>query len=374
VGYHNLDARDLVRPHFRTTAGMGRAVLAMGCETGSAGDGAGHAIGSAPAVRDLTLDLVKGVLVVGMVVYHAMNVFSTAGPDEYAYVRFISGSFILMSGYIVAKFYKTPFERDWRGTSRGLVVRGLKLLILFTFLNLLFDLTGIGNPEKIHLSISVYMDTLIDIYAFGKPGLTSFQILLPIAYLLIAAPILLMLGRLSKWLFVAFFTITLAPWLLALDSVNLDFALIGVIGLSGGMLMNTIGKPFAMKSTWTLVSALLASAIFMKYLSVNLTTYALGTMIILKLLYDVCKRADLGSRLARLFISLGQYSLVCYIAQIAFMQALHQWLLKNRWPLGYETMLVVLATVIFMMILSAGLSIFRDRYRFVARAYKLIFL
>jgi hypothetical protein len=28
------------------------------------------------------------------VVYHAMNIFSTAGPAEYAYVRFVSGSFI----------------------------------------------------------------------------------------------------------------------------------------------------------------------------------------------------------------------------------------------------------------------------------------
>jgi fucose 4-O-acetylase-like acetyltransferase len=62
------------------------------------------ATNSAPDVRDLTLDVVKGALVVLMVVCHAMNIFSIAGPDEYAYVRFVSGSFILMSCYIVARF------------------------------------------------------------------------------------------------------------------------------------------------------------------------------------------------------------------------------------------------------------------------------
>src|SRR5262245_1486476 len=105
--------------------------------------------GSAPAVRDLTLDVVKGTLVVVMVVYHAMNIFSTAGPDEYAYVRFVSGSFILMSGYIIARFDGPRFKADWRGTYQRLVARGLKLLILFTLLNLLINLTGIGNPDKV---------------------------------------------------------------------------------------------------------------------------------------------------------------------------------------------------------------------------------
>lgn len=95
------------------------------------GGSATDTTGSVPAVRDLTLDLVKGVLVVLMVVYHAMNIFSTAGPNEYAYVRFVSGSFVLMSGYIVARFHEARFKADWRGTSRRLVVRGLKLLMLF---------------------------------------------------------------------------------------------------------------------------------------------------------------------------------------------------------------------------------------------------
>lgn len=338
-----------------------------------AGGSAIRANGSAPAVRDPTLDLVKGALVVVMVVYHAMNIFSTAGPDAYAYVRFVSGSFILMSGYIVAKFHEARFKADWRGTSRRLVVRGLKLLMLFTLLNLLINLTGIGNPTKVQPGIQHYMSTLYEVYVAGEPRYASFQILLPIAYLLVAAPAVLMLGRLSKWLFVASFAMAFAPSLFGIESPNLDFAVLGAIGLSGGMLTNAVEKPFAMSGIWRTGGSLLASMMLMKYLSANLATYVLGTTVILKLLYDLSKAVRPGSRLAQASILLGQYSLVCYIAQIIFMQVLSWGLSRPRWELGYETIVVVFATVVFLLVLSAGLAMLRNRYRFVDTAYKLTF-
>ncbi len=338
-----------------------------------AGGSATHANGSAPAVRDLTLDVVKGTLVVAMVVYHAMNIFTTAGPDEYVYVRFVSGSFILMSGYIVARFHEARFKADWRSTSRRLVVRGLKLVMLFTLLNLLINLTGIGNPNKVQLGIQRYMSTLFEVYVAGAPRIASFQILLPIAYLLVAAPALLMLGRLSKWIFAASFAMAFALSLFGIESANLEFAVLGAIGLSGGMLTDAMEKPFAMRGVWRIGGSLLASVLLMKYLNANLATSALGTMVILKLLYDLSKAVRPGSRLARATILLGQYSLVCYIAQIIFMQALSWGLSRPRWELGYETIFVVFATVVFLLAFSASLAMLRDRYRFVDTAYKLTF-
>ena len=329
--------------------------------------------GSAPAIRELTLDFVKGALVVVMVVYHAMNIFSTAGPDEYAYVRFVSGSFILMSGYIVARFYEGRFKADWRGTSRRLVVRGLKLLILFTLLNLVINLTGVGNPNKVQLGIQRYMGTLFEVYVSGEPRYASFQILLPIAYLLVAAPAVLMLGRLSKWLFVASFAMAFAPSLVGIESISLGFAALGAIGLFGGMLTNAMEKPFAMTGAWSIAGRLLASMMLMKYLDANPTTYALGTMVILKLLYDLSKAVGPRSCLARALILLGQYSLVCYIAQIIFMQAFSWALSRPRWELGYETIFVVFTTVVFLLVFGAGLATLCDRYRFVSKVYKLIF-
>jgi hypothetical protein len=148
---------------------------------------------------------------------------------------------------------------------------------------------------------------------------------------------------------------------------------LGAIGLSGGMSTNAVEKPFAMRGIWRIGGSLLASVMLMKYLNANLATYALGTMVILKLLYDLSKAVGPGSRLARASILLGQYSLVCYIAQIIFMQALFWGLSRPRWELGYETIFVVFATVVFLLAFSAGLAMLRDRYRFVDAAYKFTF-
>jgi hypothetical protein len=326
-----------------------------------------------PIVRDPSLDLVKGVLVMGMVVYHAMNIFSTVGPDGYVYVRFISSSFILMSGYIVARFHQAQFNADWRGTSRRLIVRGLKLLVLFTLLNLLINLTGIGNPNKVQIGIQFYIRSFFEVYVLGELGRTSFQILLPIAYLLIAAPALLMLGKLSKWFFLGSFATAFASSQFGVESVNLDFAPLAVIGLTGGMLLNAVEKPLAMEGKWKIGGALLTSVLLMKYLNTNQATYALGTMIILKLLYDLSQAVGTGSRTAQASILLGRHSLVSYIAQIIFMQGLSKALSTPRWELGYETILVVFITIVFLLLLSSCLTMLCDRYRFAIKAYKLLF-
>lgn len=128
-----------------------------------------------------------------------------------------------------------------------------------------------------------------------------------------------------------------------------------------------------MRGIWRIGGSLLARLMLTKYLSANLATYALRTIVILKLLCDLSKVVGPGSRLARASILLGQYSLVCYIAQIIFMQLLSRGLSRPRWELGYETIFVVFATVGFLLVLSAGLAMLCDHYRFVAKAYKLTF-
>ena len=125
----------------------------------------------------------------------------------------------------------------------------------------------------------------------------------------------------------------------ALASVNLEFAVLGAMGLSGGVLTNSVEKPFA--SIWTIGGSLLATVMLM---NANLATYALGAIIILKLLHDLAKAVGPESPLVRASIYVGQYSLVCYIASIVFMQALSRALLRPRWELGYETIFVIVAT------------------------------
>src|SRR5437868_116543 len=123
--------------------------------------------------RDHAIDFVKGALVVFMVVYHSMNILSTAGPDAFGYVRFVSSSFILLSGYIIARFYGGRFGANPAGTSKRLITRGLKLLLVFTVLNVLINMTGVGNPDKAQTGLSSYVENFAAIYVVGDSKRTS---------------------------------------------------------------------------------------------------------------------------------------------------------------------------------------------------------
>src|SRR5437773_12328687 len=102
----------------------------------------------APTSSNAAFDAVKGVLVLLMIVYHVMSIASTAGAEAFRYVRFTSGSFIFISGFIVSRFFASSFEKDPAATSRKLLGRGLKVLLIFTALNVLIQASGFGNAAK----------------------------------------------------------------------------------------------------------------------------------------------------------------------------------------------------------------------------------
>src|SRR5215831_3468688 len=131
--------------------------------------------------RDSAFDSVKGMLVLFMVVYHVMSITATAGVEGYRYIRFVSGSFIFMSGFIVSRFFAGPFERDPGKTSRGLVNRGVKVLLMFTVLNGLIYATGFGNLEKLERWREGSVANAAAVYLTGDGDRKSVVILLPIA-------------------------------------------------------------------------------------------------------------------------------------------------------------------------------------------------
>src|SRR4051812_8978697 len=51
------------------------------------------------------LDFTKGALVLIMVLYHWMNYFIRADGDVYKYLRFLTPSFIFITGFLVSQVY-----------------------------------------------------------------------------------------------------------------------------------------------------------------------------------------------------------------------------------------------------------------------------
>lgn len=322
--------------------------------------------------RDLNLDFVKGVLVVVMVIYHAMNYFFTVNPIYYGYLRFINGSFIFLSGYVVSTVYGKKYQTNKEQVYMRLVVRGLKLLALFTLLNLLVSAMGLASYQDVTFGLRQYWSHLSEIYGFGNGKLMAFQILVPISYVLLLSPIYFIYREFKIGLIVSTLLLALFYTQLKLDAPNLFMVMIGLVGVTIGMLSNR--SNFYPVHNWTIIlSGIMVSAIVMNYLSGNVLTYCLGILVVLKLIYDSANLIDRRKPLFRMTVLMGQYSLVCYIAQIMLLYASYLLLAKPKWLLGYELVLIVVATTLFLVYACLAIAYFRRRYKWMDSTYRAIF-
>jgi hypothetical protein len=322
--------------------------------------------------RNHTLDFVKGILVIVMVMYHAMNVFSTAGPSAYGYIRFVSGSFVFIAGYVIAVFYEGKFKIDPVSVSSRLLVRGVKLVLLFTVLNVSINLTGIGNPEKAQLGVGRYLDNFHPIYVVGEAKYASFQILLPIAYLLMAAPAVLLASKGGKWIEIGL-TVAVCALLVEVESRNGELVVLGVLGLLTGMLVGELGRAIFFDSRLLILLCLSLCLVSMGRLSQHMITYAIGVMAVLKLFYDFGRTINLDSFVGRAIILLGRHSLVCYIGQIILLRGLSRALSMGKWELDYKVALICVLTSVVLWVACHVIVRLCNRYRLVEKSYRLVF-
>ena len=82
------------------------------------------------------LDFTKGALVLTMVVYHWLNYFYSSQGDVYRYLRFLTPSFIFITGFLISNIYLSKYRSADSGLSKRLAQRGLKLIAVFVVLNL----------------------------------------------------------------------------------------------------------------------------------------------------------------------------------------------------------------------------------------------
>ena len=128
--------------------------------------------------RDEALDWVRGVLVVLMVIYHSLN-YSPFSRLAFEYIAFLPVSFIFIAGFFLTNSYLVRYDlKDWR-LHRRLVIRGAKLLLLFSALNLGLYFIAFG-PSFLQ-QFSAKFQT---IYLGAAGRVASFPILTSIGYLM----------------------------------------------------------------------------------------------------------------------------------------------------------------------------------------------
>lgn len=121
------------------------------------------------------LDVTRGILVLGMIVVHALGAWmlrEDLGRFPLDLLSsLVAGGFVFLSGFLIGKVLLQ------KKTGRTLQKQGWRLLFLFLLFNI---------PLWIYKGIAPYQLLFVPIDPAGR---ASFEILLPIAYLILLAPL-----------------------------------------------------------------------------------------------------------------------------------------------------------------------------------------
>jgi uncharacterized membrane protein len=320
--------------------------------------------------RIVALDMTKGVLVVFMVIYHSLN-YTTEYYLAFRYMAFLPPSFILIVGFLLSSVYSVRYDvRDLR-LRRRLIARGVKLILLFTLLNIA-ALISRGQPVR---NLELFFEHFPEIYVAGAGRFAAFEILLPIGYLLVLAPLLLLITRAHRvalpLIAVSVFGTCVLLDANGLSSLNLNLLGAGLLGIVLGRFPLT--KLDLLRRFWP-ISLLLYCSLFAADTASG-HTYVFQVMsacAALALIYGLCARFDAPSWPQQRLLRLGQYSLVSYIFQIAVLQILVR-LFGRPEAWSVEFFVLLFGTLVLMTVLVECVEWARTQSAGIQTLYKAVF-
>jgi peptidoglycan/LPS O-acetylase OafA/YrhL len=281
--------------------------------------------------RIAALDFTKGALVLLMVVYHWLNYFVAAEGDFYRYLRFVTPSFILITGFLISSVYLSKYDLGDAKLGKRLAQRGAKVMGIFFVLNLIIDLLLHRSSSAETMSGPFSTQALLAVYVSGNTEMANgkvaaFYILVPISYLLLLAAGLVLIFR-DRYVFLYAFVVFLAA-VIALEwsgakSANLELLTIGLLGVGLGYIpMGKINRLIA--HPYVLLAGYVCYLLAITRWNVIYPLQIVGVCLNVILIYLLGTAAGDAGAAAKIVILLGKYSLVGYIAQMAILQILHR--------------------------------------------------
>jgi|HubBroStandDraft_6_1064221.scaffolds.fasta_scaffold56106_2 peptidoglycan/LPS O-acetylase OafA/YrhL len=326
-------------------------------------------------------DFTKGALVLFMVLYHWLNYFY--GPDGkiYTYLRFLTPSFILITGFLISHVHIAKYGIGSPKLPGRLFTRGLKLIAVFVALNLMIGLFLPGSSVRTavinHPSRAVLESIFVtgNVFVGGVGRTASFGILVSIGYLLIVSAIVLIACKFYRYGFHVLLGL-LAICILVLDlhgrqTLILEQLAVGVLGVvlgyaSGSQIQKLVQHPIAIIVAYCAYLAAITmwdAPYPMRLVGVCLTTL---------LIYMVGAIPGEAGTVRREIILLGKYSLWGYIAQIAILQVLRAG--YRHATLGVGAMTISFALGVTLTIASVEfVDRARARSRIIDRLYRAVF-
>lgn len=317
------------------------------------------------------LDWTKGALILFMVVYHAVN-YSAFRPLAFKYLAFLPSSFILITGFLVGQVYATKYDLGTRKPYMRLTVRGMKLIALFAFLNL-------GNliltEHSVYDGLGEFGERARTMFISGNGRTGIFEVLLPIGYFLMLAPVLLWLrARNRAWIgLLALGVFALCSWLEFRGQASKNLALLsaGIIGTALGLI--EIGRINRLACDWIPSLALYSLYRLGSYLSGE--TYPVqffGAVTSVFLLFSCARHLVGATALGKRMAEFGKYSLLGYLAQIALLRSVVHIAggKPSHWT-GVGIVAVVTTLLLFLTVRAVDSS--RKRSRILERVYRGVF-
>lgn len=319
------------------------------------------------------MDLTKGVLVLLMVVYHSLN-YSSEYYLAFRYFSFLPPSFIFISGLLIFEIYPEKYRNRRIEIYRRLWVRGGKLFALFVVLNIFAGpFTGKLQITSENLTLSNVSSAFFSLFVFGTGRSAVFEILLPIAYLLILSPLLLHACSRRPWLIygmsISVFVICL--WLNGTrwSSETLNLVSAGMLGLAMGSLH--LASLAFLKSKHVLflsIAAFVSYYPFSIHYGYSYSIQIVGAAVSVIMLLSVSVKIGNGF-LWRGLMLLGKYSLLAYIIQIVILQLIMR-LAGRPAPGSSPFWMELFGTLALMTLTIIGIDWLRERSRLADSAYK----
>lgn len=329
--------------------------------------------------RDAAIDFVKGALVLFMVLYHWLNYFVGSEGHYYNYLRFLTPSFIFISGFMISRIQLSRHEHRSRDLAKRLAVRGFKLLALVFLLNALLSFVRAGFDVR----SAVLMDTLRNIcraFVVANPAASigqksvAFSMLVPIAYLLILSAGIVSLAKRQRNAFLYALVVLVAVVILSyrygMVSSYLDLLLIGVLGVAIGFTKRE-QTAFVLSHPYVLIVLYCGYLAVITIWNVTLPLQVISVMLSMALLYIAGSGRTPGPAW-QLTVLLGKYSLLGYIAQIAILQGLRRISWLSQHGVGVLLVSLLLGTLLTVMMVEAT-EFARRRSSLADRAYRLVF-
>jgi peptidoglycan/LPS O-acetylase OafA/YrhL len=332
------------------------------------------------AHRIPALDFTKGVLVLIMVLYHWINYF--IGPEwkYYEYLRFLTPSFIFITGFMISNVYLSKYDVSNSRLPMRLFTRGIKLMAVFLALNLarIFLIPALGTGV---IARNVFKaESLFAIFVSGDLGtsggkLGAFPILVPISYLLMLAAGLMFPYRFFRYTFhVACALIMFSILIIGLTGVRgpiLESVAIGMLGVLIGFVPIATINDFV-RHPFALALGYVCHTIAITVWGDPFPILIVGVALSLSVIYLAGLSNNELRPIKSMVILLGKYSLFGYLSQIAILQILSACFRRVNLE---ATALVISFFVAFAFTIASVEAVDRARASMpsVDRLYKTVF-